>query len=136
VVAEVPEWPNGLGFLPNGDLLIASLQDRKLLRRDKSGRFTTHADLSDLSPYWLNDLSVDSKGRAWVGNLGADLVGGGDPGPTTLCRIDPDGKGEIVAEDLLFPNGMAITSDERTLIVGESMGNGVLWQVTVAVPAP
>ena len=123
VVAIVPEWPNGLGFLPNGDLLIASLRDRQLLRLDQSGRLGQHADLSALSPYWLNDMLVDGHGRAWVGNLGADLVAGSDPGPTSLCRIDPDGSGEVVAEGLLFPNGMALTRDGRTLVVGESMGN-------------
>jgi sugar lactone lactonase YvrE len=123
IVAMVPEWPNGLGFLPNGDLLIASLRDRRLWRLDKLGHLNLHADLSGLSPYWLNDMLVDGLGRAWVGNLGADLVNGGDPRPTSLCRIDPDGTGEVVAECLLFPNGMAITRDGRTLVVGESMGN-------------
>jgi sugar lactone lactonase YvrE len=123
VVAKVPEWPNGLGFMPNGDLLIASLRDRQLLRLDPSGNLSTHADLSKLSRYWLNDMLVDSLGRAWVGNLGADLVAGSDPGPTSLCRIDPDGSGVVVAEDLLFPNGMALARDGRTLVVGESMGN-------------
>lgn len=123
VVAEVPGWPNGLGFLPDGDLIVASLRDRRLLRRDSAGRLGLHADLCALSPYWLNDLLVDDKGRAWVGNLGADLENGGDPGPTTLCRIDPDGTGEVVADGLLFPNGMAISGDGRTLIIGETMGN-------------
>jgi sugar lactone lactonase YvrE len=118
VVAEVPEWPSGLGFLPNGNLVIASLHDRRLVRLDESGALSLHADLSGLSPYWLNDMLVDGLGRAWVGNLGADLVNGGDPGPTTLCRIDPDGTDEVVAEGLLFPNGMVITRDARTLIVG------------------
>jgi len=123
VVAEVPEWPNGLGFLPDGDLLIASLRDRRLLRLGKSGRLSLHADLAGLSPYWLNDMLVDQLGRAWVGNLGADLENGGEPGPTSLCRVDPDGTGEVVADGLLFPNGMAITGDGHTLVVGESMGN-------------
>jgi sugar lactone lactonase YvrE len=123
VVAEVPEWPNGLGFLPDGDLLITSLRDRRLLRMDKSGALNVHADLAELSPYWLNDMLVDNKGRAWVGNLGADLVAGGDPRPTSICRIDPDGTGVVAATDLLFPNGMAITADGRTLVIGESMGN-------------
>ncbi|MDG2001949.1 MAG: SMP-30/gluconolactonase/LRE family protein [Novosphingobium sp.] len=123
VVAEVPGWPNGLGFMPDGDLIIASLRERKLLRRDSSGRLSLHGDLSALSPYWLNDILVDAQGRAWVGNLGVNLENGSDPEPTTLCRIDPDGTGEVVADGLLFPNGMAVTRDGRTLVVGESMGN-------------
>jgi sugar lactone lactonase YvrE len=123
VVASVEEWPNGLGFLPNGDLVIAALRARKLLRRDAAGAISLHADLADLTPRWLNDLLVDARGRAWVGSLGADLENGGDPEPSTLCRIDPDGTGEVVADGLLFPNGMAITRDGLTLVVGETLGN-------------
>jgi sugar lactone lactonase YvrE len=123
VAATVEQWPSGLGWLPNGDMLIVSIRDRRLMRRDRDGTLGIHADLSPWSPYWLNDMIVDVEGRAYVGNLGADLPNGGNPGLTTLCRIDPDGSGRIVAEDLLFPNGMAITRDGKTLIVGESLGN-------------
>jgi sugar lactone lactonase YvrE len=123
VVAVVPQWPSGLGFMPTGELIIAAIRDRKLLRLASDGSLGLHADLSELSPFWLNDMLVDGQGRAWVGNLGVDLESSGDPGPTTLCRIDPDGTGEVVADGLLFPNGMAMTRDGRTLIVGETMGN-------------
>jgi sugar lactone lactonase YvrE len=122
-VAHVDHWPTGLGWLPNGDLLIVSLKDRRLLRRRSDGRLALHADLSSLTPFWLNDMVVDRRGRAYVGNMGVDLVGGGVPAPTTLCRVDPDGSAEVVATDLYYPNGMAVTQDGRTLIVGESLGN-------------
>jgi sugar lactone lactonase YvrE len=123
VMAEVEHWPSGLGWLPDGDMLIVSIRDRTLLRRDRTGRLSVHADLAPWSPYWLNDMLVDAEGRAYVGNLGADLPNGGNPGLTTICRIDPDGSGRIVATDLLFPNGMALSRDGRTLIVGESLAN-------------
>jgi sugar lactone lactonase YvrE len=122
-IAEVEHWPTGLGWLPDGDLLIVSLKDRRLLRRGREGGLSVHADLSTLTPYWLNDMVVDSKGRAYVGNMGVDLVGGGNPAPTTLCRVDPDGSVDVAAIDLYYPNGMAVTQDGRTLIVGESLGN-------------
>jgi sugar lactone lactonase YvrE len=122
-VAEVEHWPTGLGWLPDGDLLIVSLKDRRLLRRGIDGRLSVHADLAKLTPYWLNDMVVDRRGRAYVGNMGVDLIGGGNPMPTTLCRVDPDGSVEVVAADLYYPNGMAVTQDGRTLIVGKSLGN-------------
>jgi sugar lactone lactonase YvrE len=125
VVAEVEQWPSGLGWLPNGDLLIASLRERRLLRRSPDGRLAVHADLAPWTPYWLNDMAVDAKGRAYVGNLGVDLTAGADPRPTTLCRIDPDGSGRVVAADLYYPNGMAVTKDGGTLLVCESLGNRI-----------
>jgi sugar lactone lactonase YvrE len=70
----------------------------------------------------LNDMVVDGTGRAYVGNFGFDLMGGADPAPAALIRVDPDGTTQVVADDLLFPNGSVITPDGRTLIVGETAG--------------
>lgn len=123
VEAEVKHWPTGLGWLPDGDLLIVSLKDRRLLRRGVNGRLELHADLTRMTPYWLNDMVVDRKGHAYVGNMGVHLLGGGSPAPTTLCRVDADGTAEVAATDLYYPNGMAVTRDGGTLIVGESLGN-------------
>ena len=67
----------------------------------------------------LNDMVVDRQGRAYVGNFGFDLMGGGQPATATLVRIDPDGSASVAAEDLWFPNGMVIT-DDGTLIVAET----------------
>lgn len=121
-VADVPNQPSGLGWLPDGSMVIVSMRDRRLLRLTAEGQLVDHADLSDRVANKLNDMVVDSRGRAWVGNFGFDIMHGGDPATTTLHRVDPDGTVAIVADDLYFPNGTLITPDERTLIVAESMG--------------
>ena len=116
---EVEGQPSGLGWLPDGDLLAVSMKDRRVLRRQADGTVVTHAQLSELTTGHVNDMIVDRQGRAFVGNFGFDLMGGGTPAPASLVRIDPDGTAGVVAEDLWFPNGMVIT-DEGTLIVAET----------------
>jgi sugar lactone lactonase YvrE len=123
IFAEVPQRPSGLGWLPNGDLLIVSIQSRELLRRGPDGNLTVHADLSACARYWINDMVVDPRGRAYIGDIGFDPLAGGGLGPTRLCRVDPDGRVSIAAEGLLFPNGTVLSRDGKTLIVGESLGN-------------
>jgi len=122
-VAHVPQQPSGLGFLPDGRLLIVSMRDRKLLRREPDGSLVEHADLSAMAPWHLNDMLVDHEGRAWVGNFGFDLMSGAPPRTTVLIRVDPDGSATVAAEGLGFPNGMVLTPDGGTLIVAESMMN-------------
>lgn len=119
-MATVPQQPSGLGFLPDGRALIVSMRDRRILRREHSGELVLHADLMSLAPWHLNDMIVDSKGRAYVGNFGWDLMSGGAPKTTCLIRVDPDGRAMIAAENLMFPNGTGITPDGRTLIISES----------------
>jgi sugar lactone lactonase YvrE len=126
VVLEVPGQPSGLGWLPDGSLLIASMLDKRLLRRFPDGQVSVHADLSALCPGPINDMVVDRRGRAYVGNSGFD-PSSHDPRkdgiPTSsLVRVDPDGSARRVADDIQYPNGSVITADGRTLIVGESMG--------------
>lgn len=118
-VCEVPAWPSGLGWLPNGDLLIVSMTDRRLLRWD-GAQMHQHTDLSKLASFHCNDMVVDAAGRAYVGNFGFDLHGGAEPKPAELILVEPDGRARVVADDLQFPNGTVITPDGRTLIVGES----------------
>ena len=84
---------------------------------------STHADLSDVCSGHLNDMVVDASGRAFVGDFGFDLMGGGAPASASVKRVDPDGTVTVVAEDLRFPNGSVITPDGGTLIVGETWGN-------------
>jgi len=121
-VVEVPERPSGLGWLPDGRLLVVSMHDRRLLRLDPKG-LTPVADLSHIAGFHANDMVVDRAGRAYVGNFGFDLVGGAKPCTTSLARVDPDGKVHVAATELMFPNGAVITPDDRTLVVGESFAN-------------
>jgi sugar lactone lactonase YvrE len=120
-ILRVPHQPSGLGWLPDGDLLVVSRKDFKLLRRSSGGEVTEHADLSALATGHLNDMIVDAAGRAYIGNFGFDLMAGQDPASTALIRVDPDGAVTVVAEELWFPNGTVITPDGSTLIVGETL---------------
>ncbi len=120
-IATVPQQPSGLGWLPDGRLLVVSMQDQKLLRLDPDG-LVEAADLSGVATHFCNDMVVDARGRAYVGNFGFDLHAGQSPVGTKLALVDPDGRVRVAAEDLLFPNGTVITPDGRTLIVGESFG--------------
>jgi sugar lactone lactonase YvrE len=120
-IVEVPAAPSGLGWLPDGRLLVVSMEDRRLLRLDPGG-LTEVADLRRFATFHCNDMVVDAHGRAYVGNFGFDLHGGATPVPTVLTLVLPTGEARIAADDLLFPNGTVITPDGRTLIVGESFG--------------
>ncbi|EOM75562.1 5-valerolactone hydrolase [Rhodococcus rhodnii LMG 5362] len=122
VEAEVPQQPSGLGWLPDGRLLVVSMRDRSILRREADGTLVTHADLTSFTEHPLNDMLVDESGRAWVGNFGFDIMRGADIEPTVLIRVDPDGTAAVVADDLWFPNGMALTGG-GVLVVGETVGN-------------
>jgi sugar lactone lactonase YvrE len=96
------------------------MSDHKLLRRAPDGEVTVHADVSEYCGGHLNDLIVDSGGRAYTGNFGFDIMHGGVPAPTGLVRVEPDGSAHPEAGDLWFPNGMVIEAGE--LIVGETFG--------------
>ena len=122
VVAEVEAQPSGLGWLPDGSLVIVSMKDHRVLRL-ADGELSTHADLSEHCGGHLNDLVVDEHGHVFVGDFGFDLMGGGDVGTASLKRVDLDGGVSVVAEGLQFPNGAVITPDGGTLIVGETLGN-------------
>ena len=121
LICEVPAEPSGLGWLPDGRMLVVSMTDRKLLRLDRDG-LKMVADMSKLAPFHCNDMVVDAAGRAYVGNFGFDLHANEKPRGTTLVMVAPVGSARIVAEELMFPNGMVITPDGKTLIVGETFG--------------
>jgi sugar lactone lactonase YvrE len=119
-VVKVPEGPSGIGWMPDGTMLVVSMQDRKVMRFDGS-TLAVHADLWDLAPWHCNDMVVDGVGRAYVGNFGFDLYTRGTaPVATNIVLVEPDGSARTVAEELRFPNGTVITPDGKTLIVGES----------------
>jgi sugar lactone lactonase YvrE len=120
--ATVPQQPSGLGWLPDGRLLVVSMLDRKILRREPDGTLVTHAALRGHTAGHANDMVVDADGRAWVGNFGFDLRGGAPLQTASLCRVDPDGTVTEAATGLWFPNGSVLTPD-RVLVVNETFGN-------------
>ena len=124
VEAEVPGQPSGLGWLPDGRLLIVSMREARVLRREPDGTLVTHTDVSGQVGGLLNDMVVDSRGRAFVGEFGFDLMGGADLKPGRVLRVDPDGTAAVAAEDLWFPNGSVLTAG-GTLLVDETFGNRV-----------
>ena len=120
-VVEVPGRPSGLGWLPDGRMLVVSMLDRQLMRLD-GGTLEVHADLSGLASGLCNDMVTDSAGRAYVGNFGFDFYAGEPQKPAELIIVAPDGSANLAADDLQFPNGSVISPDGKTLIVGESYG--------------
>lgn len=128
---RIDDQPSGLGWLPDGRLLLVSMRELKVLRQDPDG-FAVHADLSGLARHMCNDMVVDGAGRAWVGNFGFDLDAELEArGPeavlaehpsTNLVRVDPNGSVHLAAAGMSFPNGTVITPDGRTLIVAETLG--------------
>lgn len=112
------DQPSGLGWLPDGRLLVVAMLDRKVLRVEPDGTVATHADLGDIATHHCNDMIVDSAGRAYVGNMGFDvdqfLAEYGPEGlldepravPASLAMVDTDGSARRVANGLGFPNGM------------------------------
>jgi sugar lactone lactonase YvrE len=121
-IVTVPGDPSGLGWGADGRLLVVSMRDRRLLRLEDDGGLGQVADLSGLASFHCNDMVVDQKGRAYVGNFGWDLHGGGQPQGATLAMVTADGHVHAVAKDLEFPNGSVISDDGRRLIIGETMG--------------
>ncbi len=123
VLARIEGRPSGIGWLPGGDMLIVSIQEMKLYRRGADGSLSLHADVAEASRYWTNDMHVLPNGHAYVGNIGFDPAVLFRPGPTNLVHVAPDGRASVAATGLLFPNGTVHSSDGKTLIVGESLGN-------------
>jgi sugar lactone lactonase YvrE len=132
---EIDDQPSGLGWMPDGSLLIVSMTRRQVLRRWPDGRMSVHADLGHIATFHCNDMVVDASGGAYVGNFGFNLdeamAERGVPdvlanhATAKLAYVAPDGQTRIAAEDLHFPNGSVITPDGKTLILGETM-TGVL----------
>jgi sugar lactone lactonase YvrE len=122
VVVSVESFPMCIDFLPDGRLLVVDSAHRRLLRRELDGSIVTHADLSAVSEKPWNDIVADALGNAYVNTIGFDFPGG-EPAPGSVVLVTPAGDVHKVADDLAFPNGMAITADGETLIVAESYGN-------------
>ena len=132
VKLSMADRPSGLGWMPDGSMLIVSMTARALLRFHQ-GRLALHADLSGIATFHCNDMVVDAAGRAYVGNFGFDLDTNEINGTlgevlaahagATIARVDPDGSVHAAADGLMFPNGTVITPDGRTMIVAESFAN-------------
>ncbi|MGH3563183.1 MAG: SMP-30/gluconolactonase/LRE family protein [Mycobacterium sp.] len=123
VVVEHRSLPLCFDFLPDGSLVLASGPRRALLRRSADGTLTRYADLSALSRYGSNDIVVDGRGNTYVNNVNFDFAAGppaGDPAPGFIALVTADRQARVVAGDLAFPNGMAVTADNGTLVVAES----------------
>ena len=121
VVARVPSFPMCIDHLPDGRLLIVDSSERRLLRQEPDGSLVPHADLAALGKRPWNDVVVDGRGNAYVNNIGFDFPAG-EFAPGIVALVAPDGSAREVADGLAFPNGMAITPDNATLIVAESYG--------------
>jgi sugar lactone lactonase YvrE len=121
VIEDLPGGPpSGLGWLPDGRLLVVATAARALLAVAADGTVSTHADLSGLASYRCNDMVVDPAGRAYVGSC--DLRGMPRPAESELILVQPDGTASVADPALRFPNGTVITSDGTTLIVAETFG--------------
>jgi sugar lactone lactonase YvrE len=120
VIAQVHSFPFCLDWLPDGTLLVVSSRERRVLRADADGSFSPYADLSPLSDKGWNEIVVDGRGNAYVNGGGFDLMAGEKFVPGIVALVTPDGRAQPVAEGIAFPNGMAVTADNSTLIVAES----------------
>lgn len=115
------ELPCGLGFLPDGRLLMVDMSKPVLLRLDAPGKVSVHADLSGLAVGGLNDMVVDAEGRAYVGSMGShgSLVPRPVAADGNIILIAPDGTAQVIASGLDAPNGPVLTRDGRQYIVAE-----------------
>jgi sugar lactone lactonase YvrE len=118
---EVPGISGGMGFLTNGNPVVTSMFDRKLLSFDNN-RLSTLIDLSDIATGTIDDMIIDGRGRIYVGDLGFDLMTGGSHENGKLILV-ADGRARIVADGLRFPNGISVSEDGTRLVVAESDGN-------------
>ena len=122
VVAEVASFPFSIDWLPDGRLLAVSARDRRLLREGPDGSMVSHVDLSGISKRPWNEIVVDGRGNIYLNNIGFEFPGG-DFAPGMIALVSPDGSARQVAAEVAFPNGMAVTADNSTLILAESYGN-------------
>lgn len=132
---ELDDRPSGLGWMPDGSLLIVSQIKRQILRRSPDGRVAVHAELGHIADFHCNDMVVDAVGGAYVGNFGFDLDAAihargvesvlAQHPTARLAYVAPDGAARVAAEGMHFPNGSVITPDGRTLIVGETLAGAL-----------
>ena len=125
VIAALDTPPSGLGWLPDGRMLIVSMDDRRVLRRE-NGSIVEHADCRDFAPHEINDLVVDGPGHAFLSQFGYDHHAGAKLQRAPVLRIDPDGSVHEATDPLRMANGMVITADGKTLVIAESAGRRLM----------
>lgn len=123
-VATLDDLPGGLGWLPDGRLLVVSMTKRRVLVLD-DGALKPYADLSQLASFHCNDMLTDARGRCYVGNFGYDLHAGAEQCPAELILVNAQGEQSIAARDMIFPNGSALSSDGNTLLVAETFASRI-----------
>jgi sugar lactone lactonase YvrE len=121
VATSVPSFPMCIDHLPDGRLLIVDSSQRRVLRREPDGSLVTHADLVGLGEHPWNEIVADSRGNAYVNNIGFDFPEG-EFAAGFIALVTPSGRVRQVADGVAFPNGMVVTPDDSTLIVAESYG--------------
>jgi sugar lactone lactonase YvrE len=123
IVLALDGQPSGLGWLPDGRLLVVSMLDRRVMVV-ADGEASVHADLSDIAPFTINDMVVDEEGGAYVSCFAGEVLHGDPITPTVIIRVEPNGSARAVADGIHFPNGMVITKD-NVLAVAETLGNRI-----------
>lgn len=118
VVVDLEDMPSGLGFQPDGGLLISAMRSRRIFRYDATG-LRVHADLSGMGDGWVNNMVVDSEGRAYVG-FTFGRVYTNEKASAAVVLVDIDGSHRVATAEVSLPNGSVITPDRKILIVGES----------------
>lgn len=124
IVAHTEDLPGGLGWLPDGTLLIVYMT-RQCLMRLADGALRLYADLSRHAGFHCNDMVVDTAGRVYAGNFGFDLHGGEAMRPAQIVLVDSDARAEIFADNVVFPNGGVITPDGERLLVAETFAHRI-----------
>ena len=119
-VAVVDDQPSGLGWLPDGSLLISCMLSRKVRRLGPDGELTDFADVSALTDAPINDLVTNAAGQTFLGGFGYDLYADAPQQPGPIFRLDPDGTPTVVEDDMVFPNGSVILPGTSTLVVAET----------------
>ncbi|MBS4214634.1 SMP-30/gluconolactonase/LRE family protein [Neobacillus rhizophilus] len=133
-VCRLDDQPSGLGWLPDGRMLVVSMLNRKVYRLETNGELTEYADLNHIATYHCNDMLVDKAGRAYVGNFGGNLsaiakkygreaLKNMELPTAAIACIEPNGDVKVVAENMLFPNGTVLTDNGKTMIIAETYGN-------------
>jgi sugar lactone lactonase YvrE len=122
IMAKVPTHiPFSIDWLPDGRLLVIAGREAVLLRQEADGSLVTHAELSGLAPPPWNEIVVDGRGNVYLNNTGFNFPYA-EFAPGSIAVVTPDGSARLLADGIAFPNGMAVTPDNSTLIVGESFG--------------